>query len=524
MLNSMPIIPKTQQIIESGGFFVVNPESGISYEDAGESAGEFLCSLTGLKKSQDGNIVIKHDPSVTNPEEYELVIDNNGITILASSASGFFYGAQTLRQLLPAEVESNGIKDLTNVPCLLIKDKPRFSYRGFMLDSARHFFPIETIKKMLDLMAFHKLNRFHWHLTDDQGFRIEIKKFPLLTEIGSKRGKSQIGGRPLWGEKTYDDTPHSGYYTQEQIKEIVYYAKSLFIEVIPEIDIPGHFMAALAAYPEYSCTGGPFEVGTKWGIYKDILCAGKESSYTFIEGILSEIIGLFPYKQIHIGGDETPKDRWKKCPDCQAMMEKNNIKSEELLLTYFINRISKYLKSRGCTVIGWDEIVSDSLNMDTVIQYWSPVGARRAIASLKAGRKCIFSPFRKYYLDYSYEFIPLRKSYDFDPYLKEIPKEAQNKIIGIEAPLWTEYVDSEDRLFWQTFPRLSAISETAWTDPGLKSYDDFLIRFRYLQKRLDIWKVNSASWDCYSYDKSPKSLKLLYSNEHPAVKEYNKYK
>lgn len=524
MLNSIPIIPKTQQIIESGGFFVIKPESGISYEEIGKTAGELLCSIAGLQKSQVGKISIKHNPSISGQDEYELEINNDGITISASGSSGLFYGAQTLRQLLPPETEITGIKESVSVPCLLIKDKPRFDYRGFMLDSARHFFSVETIKKILDLMAFHKLNRFHWHLTDDQGFRIEIKKYPLLTETGSKRSKSQIGGRLLWGEKIYDNTPHSGFYSQEQINEVVDYAKTLFIEVIPEIDIPGHFMAALAAYPEHSCTGGPFEVGTKWGIYKDILCAGKESSYGFIEDILSEVMRLFPYKHIHIGGDETPKTRWKKCPDCQEMMKRNNIKSEKMLQTYFSNRIVKYLKTNGCTVIGWDEIVSDSLETETTIQYWSPVGEKRTISSIKAGRKCIFSPFRKYYLDYSYEFIPLRKSYDFEPFLKEIPESDQNKIIGVEAPLWTEYVDSEDRLFWQIFPRLTAISETAWTNPGLKSFDDFLIRFRYLQKRFDIWKINTASWDCYSYDKSPKSLKLLFSKKHPAVEEYEKYK
>jgi hexosaminidase len=524
MLNSIPVIPKPQQIIESGGHFILNPDSGVEFSDYGKKAAEFLCSYTGLKQSADGSIKFIHDEKIKNKDGYELIIDKGNITISASAEAGFFYCVQTLRQLLPVKMESGVFDDLIKLPCLIINDSPRFSYRGFMLDCARHFFEIKTIKSLLDLMAMHKLNRFHWHLTEDQGWRIEIKKYPKLTEIGSVRKESQIGGRMLWGEKEYDGKPHSGYYTQDEIREVVEYAKSLHIEIIPEIDIPGHFTAALAAYPEHSCTGGPFEVGTKWGIYKDILCAGKKSSYDFIQDILSEILPLFPYKHIHIGGDEVPKDRWKKCPDCRSLMEKRGIKNEKLLQLHFSNQIIVFLKSRGFTVIGWDEIVSDDLDKDAIIQYWSPTGMDRALESIDSGRRCIFSPFRNYYLDYSYEFIPLRKTYDYEPYLKELTGYAQNMIIGVEAPLWTEYVDSEERLYWQVFPRLSAVSETAWTEPGLRYFDDFLARFWQFQKRLDIFGIGYATWDCYSYDGRSKLLKLFFSKEHIASREYKKYK
>ncbi|MDX1357545.1 MAG: beta-N-acetylhexosaminidase [Clostridia bacterium] len=505
MLNSIPVIPKPQQIIESGGYFILSPESGVAFDEHSEKSAEYLCEYTGLKADSKGSVRFVHDNKIKNPEGYELTIDNGSITLAASGEQGFFYCVQTLRQLLPVKMESGSVDDMIKLPCLIIKDSPRFTYRGFMLDCARHFFTIGTIKTLLDLMSMHKLNRFHWHLTDDQGWRIEIKKYPKLTEIGSIRKESQIGGRMLWGDKIYDGMPHSGFYTQDEIREIVGYAKSLHIEVMPEIDMPGHFNAALAAYPEYSCTGGPFEVGTKWGIYKDILCAGKGSSYDFIQDILNEMLPLFPFKHIHIGGDEAPKDRWKKCPDCQALMEKRGIKNEKMLQTHFSNKIIAFMKSRGFTVIGWDEIVSDELEKEAIVQYWSPFGQDRAVGSLDAGRRCIFSPFRKYYLDYSYDFMPLRKTYEFDPFLKELTEEARSKIMGVEAPLWTEYVDTEERLYWQTFPRLSAVSETAWTEAGLRYYDDFLARFWQFQKRLDLFGISYTTWDCYSYDGRPKS-------------------
>lgn len=523
MLNSIPVIPKPGQIIESGGHFYLNPESGIMYDEDSSVAGIFICELTGLTKNPEGSVRFTKKTSVKSPEAYELVIDKNGIEISASAPAGFFYGAQTLRQLLPIDFELKNTFEIVKLPCMIIKDSPRFEYRGYMLDCARHFFSINLIKKVLDLLALHKINRFHWHLTEDQGWRIEIKKYPKLVEIGSHRKESQTGGRMLWGEKEYDGEPHSGYYTQDEIREVVAYAKSLFIEVIPEIDIPGHFTAALAAYPEYSCTGGPFEVGTKWGIYKDILCAGKESAYDFVQDILNEIIPLFPYRHIHIGGDEAPKDRWKKCPDCRKMMEKHGIKNEKLLQTFFTNRIVKFLKGRNCTVIGWDEIATGDLDKDVIVQYWSPFGQDRAVTSMDDGRKCIFSPFKKFYLDYSYEFIPLRNTYEFDPYLKELTKDAKKMIIGVEAPLWTEYVDSEERLFWQTFPRLSAVSETGWTEAGLKSFDDFLTRFWQLQKRLDVLGVGYTTWNCYNYDGRSKTLKQLFSKVHTAISEYKKY-
>jgi len=523
MNNSIGIIPLPIGLIESGGTVLLEPGCGITFDENSEKAGLLLIELLNMEKVSDGFIKLLVDSHISNPEEYKLLIDHDGITITAGTQAGLFYGAQSLRLLLPMKVEKEGLKEPIEIPCLMIHDSPKFKYRGFMLDCARHFIGIDTIKILLDIMAMHKMNRFHWHLTDDQGFRIQIDKYPLLNQIGSFREESQTSGHFIWGGHEFDGKPHGGFYTKDDIREIVYYASERFIEVIPEIDIPCHSTAMLAAYPEYGCSKKDLRVGTRWGIYKDLICAGKESSYDFIQDVLDEIIPLFPFKHIHLGGDETPLNSWKKCPDCRAMIEKKGLADAKGLKSYFMNKIIKYLKGRNVSAIVWDEAADGVLDEDAIVQYWSPMGKKRATKSLSSGNRMIVSPFANYYLDYTYEMIPLRKTYDFNPYSVENEKNPNKLIIGVEAPLWTEYVSDNHRLFWQVFPRMSAISETAWSGKGTGSYDNFSNRFRQLSGRLDLLGAGSASPSCYGYDGNPKRLGLIFSKKHISDLEYEKY-
>ncbi|MFO7611495.1 MAG: beta-N-acetylhexosaminidase [Clostridia bacterium] len=524
MRNPVNVIPMPNKVSPAEGRFMFSSDMKVSYSEKSLAAGDFLCSIAGLEKGGGGSILFEEDASIENPEAYRLLIEAGRIIISASGCAGFFYGAQTLRQLLPPSLETRHTVEGVVVPCLLIEDIPRFQHRGFMLDSARHFFNVVTIERLLDLMALHKLNRFHWHLSDDQGFRMEVAKRPLLTETGSSRLQSQIGGGLLLGRKTYDGNPHSGFYSRKQMQGIVAYAKERFIEVIPEIDMPGHTSALLAAYPGCGCTGGPYKTGERWGIYKDILCPGKEASYSIAMDILDEVVSLFPYRYIHIGGDEVPMKRWRNCPDCRHAMKMNGISNYRELQSAFMNRIISYLMEKGRLAICWDESAHHTLDRDAIIQYWSPFGAKRTEESLRDGRKCIFSPFKKYYLDYSYELIPLSRTYEFEPQLHGLTEDENRLIIGVEAPLWTEYAASIEKLFWQAFPRLSAVSETAWTFSKNKCYDSFLDRLPGLETRLRMLEVEPASKDCYMYDGRPKLLKSFLSRIHTSIKEYEKFR
>lgn len=519
MFGSYGVIPNPSGLTESGEKIIIGSDCGITYGKEMEKAGVFLTELLGIEKTESGFISFLRSAEGKNPEEYYLNIGKDGIIIESNSEEGFFYGAQTLRQLFPASVEKGGLSEDLQLPCLKIHDYPRFGYRGFMLDCARHFFDVETIKITIDLMALHKMNRFHWHLTDDQGFRIQIDRYPLLTEVGSKRKKSQISGNILCGKKKYDSKPHEGYYTKDEIREIVDYAGKNCIEVIPELDIPGHSTAILASYPEYSCSEKPIEAGTSWGIYKNLICAGKESSYDFIANILDEILPLFPYRHIHLGGDETPMSQWKKCPNCQTRIKENNLKGTHELKAYFLNRVMGYLKSRDFNVIVWDDAACDELSKDAIVQYWSPFGEKRSKDSLSAGRKMIVSPFIRYYLDYTYKMIPLRKTYEYNPVSMTDSDIGEDLILGVEAPLWTEYISSNERLFWQMFPRLSAISEVAWSGERSSSYENFIARFRKLSLRLP----GHASPACYGYDGISVKTGLIFSKEPISDLEFKKY-
>jgi hexosaminidase len=425
-------------------------------------------------------------------EGYVLEVTPTQVYITAQTSHGVFIGFQTLLQLLPPEVESQHLASGVDwkIPCLKITDRPRFAWRGFMLDEGRHFHGKDTVFKLLDVMAMLKLNVFHWHLTEDQGWRIEIDKHPKLIEIGSNRegtARSMLDSM----RKRYDGIPHSGFYTKEDIREIVAYAAERHIMVVPEIEIPGHCRAALAAYPEYSCTGGPFQVPTGFGIFKDVYCPGKEETFTFLEDILDEILELFPGSYIHTGGDEAPLARWKKCPDCQQRMAAEGIQEEKELQVYFTNRIADYLAQHGRTLVTWNANLGADLPPKAVIQYW--VGNRKKVLkALREGRKLILSPYLDYYLDHSYSLTPLSRIYDHEPVLKGLSEIEEENILGVEAPLWTEFVPNRARLDYQTFPRLLALAETGWTDRENKDLASFMARLAQFEKRLDIHRIKYA--------------------------------
>lgn len=423
-------------------------------------------------------------------EGYTLEIMPLKIKISAMNPAGVFYGIQTLRQLLPIEIESRKIvKNVEwEIPCLKIEDYPRFAWRGYMLDEARHFHGKEVVKKILDFIAFFKMNRFHWHLTDDQGWRIEIKNYPKLTEIGSKREETQVGGR---FSKKRNGIPHSGYYTEEEIAEIVRYAKNRFVKIIPEIDLPGHSRAALASYPNLSCKGYPFRVSTHWGFHKDVMCIGKDEVFEFTNTVLNEIVAIFSSNLIHIGGDEVLMERWKECPDCQDKLKSEGLKNEKELQSYFTNRISKYLNSKNQKVICWNDVLDENLTENIICQYWLR-GKKKVLDHIRKGGDVIMSNFKYAYLDHSYSFTPLKLAYKFEPIPKNLNKEYYKHILGLEALMWGEYIPNNKRLEWQTFPRLIAFAEIGWTPKIKKNFTSFHKRLSEILKRLNLIGINYA--------------------------------
>ncbi|NVM17442.1 MAG: beta-N-acetylhexosaminidase [Candidatus Lokiarchaeota archaeon] len=503
--NKISIIPKPANIIIREDYFTLTEQTKIESDPKLKNVAGYFKNLispatgfnlvisdlkTGLTKSNTIYLELNGELDNLGEEGYCLKINQKRILLTACKPVGIFYGIQTIRQLLPIEIEKKEkLSDIEwIIPSIEIKDFPRFSWRGYMLDEGRHFLGKEAVKHVLNLMALFKMNVFHWHLTEDQGWRIEIKKYPLLTEVGSKRTKTQIGG---FLSKKMDTTPHEGYYTQEEIQELISYADRLFIKIIPEIDIPGHSKAALAAYPEFSCTGGPFEVSTTFGIKKDVYCVGKESTFEFLNNILDEIILLFPSEIIHIGGDEVPKNRWKKCPECQVRMKAENFKSKKELQIFFTERINKILSSHDRRLMGWNQILSAKSTKDIIGQYWM-FGKKKVMKHLMRGGNIVFSKFGPTYLDYSYKRTSLSKVYNYKPVPKKLHKDYHDNILGIEAPLWTEWVRNVRELDWQTFPRLIAIAESNWTPKEQKNFESFRTRLEYILKRLDILGVYYA--------------------------------
>jgi len=442
---------------------------------------------------------LKIDEQLKEPEQYDLKVTEKGVEISGGSRAGVFYGIQSLLQILPIEIfKQNKLSSTSHIPYLHVEDKPRFSYRGMHLDVSRHFFPPADIKRYIDLLALHKMNKFHWHLTEDQGWRIEIKKYPKLQEISAYRKETLIGH--------YNDQPHQfdgkrygGFYTQGEIREIVKYAAEKHITVIPEIELPGHSQAALAAYPELGCTPGPFEVMTKWGVSNEVYCP-KEETFVFLENVLLEVMDLFPSEYIHIGGDECPKIRWKESSFCQNLIKEKNLKDEHGLQSYFINRIEKFLNSQGRNIIGWDEILEGGLAPNATVMSWR--GVAGGLEAAKQKHNVIMTPNSHCYLDYYQSdhpdeplsiggYLPLKTVYSYEPVDSELTKEQANYILGVQGNVWTEYMKDFEHVEYMAFPRASALAEIGWSSPD-KDYDDFLLRLSDWMERLEALGVNYA--------------------------------
>ncbi|MEN8193226.1 MAG: family 20 glycosylhydrolase [Bacteroidota bacterium] len=536
--ETLSIIPLPQSVKVGNGEFTITKETKLIYDNqlvniqnVIDYFNGYLMSSSGFQlkttdaKSVDGaSISFKIDKSIENNEGYKLSIDKSGITISSSSSQGIFYGVQTILQLLPEDIYSKEIVDFSlNLPYCEIKDGPRFKWRGMHLDVGRHFFNTEFIKKYIDYIAMHKMNRFHWHLTEDQGWRIEIKKYPKLTKIGSVRK-----------ETTEDGTPHSGFYTQEEVKEIVEYASKRFITVVPEIEMPGHSTAALAAYPEYSCTGGPFEVATEWGVHKEIYCAGKEETFKFLENILTEVIPLFPGEYFHVGGDEAPKARWEKCKDCQARIKNEGLKDEHELQSYFIQRMEKFLNSKGKKLIGWDEILEGGLAPQATVMSWR--GVKGGIEAAKSEHYAVMSPGSHCYFDH-YQGLPenepvaiggyttLSKVYSYEPIPEELSPKQHKYILGAQANVWTEHIPTPEHVEYMMTPRISAIAEVCWTNKELKNLDDFLSRMDKQFNRYSVAGINYAKSEYNvaiknKFDAATKSMALELDSELPNLDIY----
>lgn len=424
-------------------------------------------------------------------EEYLIKISRKGMQVRAASLNGVVYALASIRQMLPVAIYGREREPDAKwqLPCCEIRDYPRFTYRGMHLDISRHFFDINEVKKYLDIMAEYKLNRFHWHLTDDQGWRIEIKKYPRLTEKGSRRAGTMIGHLDSDDMKIVSDKKsYGGFYTQDEIREVVKYAEGLGITVVPEIDLPGHMLAALSAYPELGCTGGPYEVWQRWGVAKDVLCAGKEKTFEFLENVLAEIVELFPGEYIHIGGDECPKDAWRACAKCRKRIKSLGIKgdekhsAEDYLQNYVTTRIQNFLAAKGRRIIGWDEILEGRLSEGATIMSWR--GVAGGIEGAKKGFDVIMTPYSHLYFDFYQSeekekeplaiggYTPLEKVYSFDPY-EGLPEEARGHILGVQANLWTEYIVSDKQLEYMLLPRLQALSEVQWCKTENMDYEVF---------------------------------------------------
>ncbi|WP_341840938.1 family 20 glycosylhydrolase [Chitinophaga caseinilytica] len=453
----------------------------------------YLDANFGLKLQkgtmQDAQVIFSDDDQLPK-EGYQLTVTNRKAVVQGHEA-GLFYGLQTLQQ-----ISRNKTKTGLVLPAVTIKDQPRFGYRGVMLDVGRYYLPVPYIKQYIDVIASLKLNRFHWHLTEDQGWRIEIKKYPRLTTVGSQRKETSKGHL---SENKFDGKPHGGFYTQEEVKDIVAYAAERFVTVVPEIEMPGHATAALASYPQLGCTGGPYEVSTKWGVHKEVFCAGNDETFTFLEDVLTEVLPLFPSQYIHIGGDECPKDRWKQCPKCQARMKALGLKDEHELQSYFIRRMEKFLGSKGRKIIGWDEILEGGLAPEATVMSWRGEAGGKEAARQR--HDVIMTPNTYLYLDY-YQgapgseplaiggYLPLDKVYSYEPLPKDLTPEEQKHIIGVQGNVWTEYIPSGPVSDYFTFPRAIALAEITWSPKEKKDYTDFRKRMRGVLYDLDKRGVN----------------------------------
>jgi hexosaminidase len=512
-VNEPAIIPLPQNLTRLDGAFKLTPNTRLYTDPASMDTGGFLAEQ--LRKSTGGRFRIsgkttpdletkiadgillttKDADAALGQEGYELVVSTNSVVIRAPSQAGLFYGVQTLLQLLPPEIFSaKTVKDFDwQIPCVKITDSPRFGWRGLMLDVSRHFFTKDEVKQLLDAMALHKLNTFHWHLVDDNGWRIEIKKYPKLTAVGAWRGGLGFG-LPTNSTTAYGpDGRYGGFYTQDDIREVVAYAEKLHITIVPEIEMPGHSLAALSAYPEFGTGDGPFVVPLKGGVNPGIYSPAKAGTFQFLDDVLTEVAQLFPSKYIHIGGDEVPKGPWKNDAACQALMKEEGLKNEEELQSWFIRRVEKIVNAKGKTILGWSEILQGGLAQNAAVMDW--IGGGREAAS--QGHDVVMTPTSYCYFDYyqgqdhSVEpraiggYLPLQKVYSFEPVPAKLAPEMQKHILGGQGNVWTEYIPNFKQVEYMAFPRLSALAEVTWSPKESRNFDDFIRRLKTDNQRLD---------------------------------------
>ena len=513
------VVPLPQEITMKGGRgFTLTERTMIAFQGGNgqmernaQFLAEYIKEKTGIQVGISAGVVTPGEKTKginlsigdvgSNAEGYRLTVNAEGVNIVGASPAGVFYGIQTLRKAIPTVTTEEPVV----LPAVEINDYPRFGYRGAHLDVSRHFFSTDSIKRFIDILALHNINRFHWHLTDDQGWRIEIKKYPKLATVAAERAETVIGRN----SGKYDGK-HYGpfYYTQKECREIVKYAAERHITVIPEIDLPGHMQAALAAYPEYGCTGGPYDVWTMWGVSDNVLCAGNDATLAFIEDILGEVVEVFPSKYIHIGGDECPKTRWEKCPKCQARIKKLGLKDDEhhsaemYLQSFVISHAEKFLNSKGRQIIGWDEILEGGLAPNATVHSWRGIGG--GLEAAKKGHDCIMSPNTYMYFDYYQTkhtedeplaiggYVPVSTVYNYEPMHPSLTPEEQKHIIGVQANLWTEYVPTFTHVEYMEMPRMAALCEVQWCKPENKDYEDFKKRLLTLVNIYDMERYNYA--------------------------------
>ena len=513
------IIPKPAELTTQQGTFVINAKTKLIVKDpqAQTSANflnEFLrdvygFQLTTSKVAGPNAVLLTINKGLSGTlGAYKLGSSKSGVEITGANPEGVFYGIQTLIQLLPVEKSGS-----LSIPLVQVKDEPRFGYRGMHLDVGRHFFPVSYIKKYIDYIALHKMNYFHWHLTEDQGWRIEIKKYPKLTSVGAYRNGTIIGRFPGTGN---DNQKYGGFYTQEEIKDVVRYAQTRYVTIIPEIEMPGHASAAIAAYPELSTFpeesttfppktvwAGPTtgkQVQQTWGVFNDVF-SPSEKTFKFLEDVIDEVVALFPAPYIHIGGDESPKDNWKRSEFCQQLIKEKGLKDEHELQSYFIQRMEKYINSKGKKIIGWDEILEGGLAPNATVMSWR--GEKGGIEAAKQKHDVIMTPTTYVYFDYSQTkkedsvtiggYLPLKKVYNYEPLPAELTADEHKYVLGAQANLWTEYVKNTKKLEYMIFPRMTALSEVLWSKKAHKDWDNFQPRLKRQLKRYDLWKINYST-------------------------------
>ncbi len=528
---AIQIIPQPVSVLAQAGKFVLTANTTIYIPSAPADWATAAEYLTGLIRGSTGynlvnqrfndkfvaaksnSIYFLPDEKISTPEGYVLEIKPTAILIRAQTAAGAFYAVQTLRQLFPAQF--NNANTITGVvwsaPCCKIEDAPRFSYRGLHLDVGRHFFPVDFVKRYIDLLAMHKLNTFHWHLTEDQGWRIEIKKYPKLQSVAACRDQTLIGHYSDQPQK-FDGKKYCGYYTQEEVKDIVRYAGQRFVTVIPEIELPGHALAALSAYPELGCGPGPYAAATQWGVFEDVFCP-NEKTFEFLENVFKEVCALFPGPYVHIGGDECPKTAWENSEFCQQIIRREGLKDEHELQSYFIGRVEKMLEKQGKKIIGWDEILEGGLAPNATVMSWR--GIEGGIAAAKAHHDVIMTPGSHLYFDY-YQSDPateplaigglltMETTYSYEPIPTELSAEESKYILGAQANLWTEYIEDGNKVEYMAYPRVCALAEVVWTQKAKKNWPDFTRRLKAHFARLDAMGVN--------YAKSYYDINTAYAN------------